>query len=195
MKEGTNLLFSTPVLHRRLLDGLESDRVVGVLRRMERLDGEGVWKSNALSWHSRNFQEDPQLRWLMERLAGCVSDWLVGFGMKVGSVKVTSAWGMHCPPGGYNAGHCHPGCDWSAVVHLTTVADGTSRLVLNDPRIQRSMVSDVFVKGCRPEWAYKRMKVRPRKGWVCVFPSWLWHETEASTTDRFAVASNLKVRK
>ena len=103
---------------------------------------------------------------------------------------------MNCNKDGHNSGHVHPGCDWSAVIYLTELPVGKGgRLILSEPRAQRMMANEVYRKNERPLWAFKRVKIRPRSGWVAVFPSWLWHETEPSTVDRWSLAANLKAIK
>ena len=186
--------FATPIFRGRMLSNPEVDKVLYSLIQIKNENPEGVSKSNINSWHSHSIHGDDLFKPAISTIEFYLSESLNDNGYSFKRLTTSNAWGMHCSDGGYNAGHVHPGADWSGVIHLTTVEPKSGgRLVVSDNRTENMMADYKFIKGQQPSWAYRRIRFRPIKGFGIFFPGYVWHETEPYHSDRWALALNIKV--
>ena len=102
--------------------------------------------------------------------------------------------------GGYFQAHTHPNHSWS-VVFCVNPGDVNNenefeagKLMFVDPRINASMFLDPANSQLNREYSFNGFKIKPKKGSIIIFPSYLQHSVEPYYGDknRITVAANFR---
>lgn len=88
--------------------------------------------------------------------------------------------------------HQHPNSHWSGVVYLALDEQDPGELYFRDPRVQAHTWAFEYLPGREhgDHW-----QLRPQRGQMIIFPSWLEHGTQAHASDqeRYCVSFNLEL--
>ena len=132
LKDGTNLIFATPIVHHRLADAAAINAVLKDAILAEEKLHPGVQKSNVGGWHS----DDGVLDWphpeidLLKRGIGEVVNRMLGriTGTKGATTALqVVAWANVLRDSHYNKIHHHPNCVLSGVYYVEVGASDPDR--------------------------------------------------------------------
>lgn len=106
--------------------------------------------------------------------------------------KLDSLWVNILKPGGVHSGHIHPHSIMSGTVYIR-VPPGAGALKLEDPRLPLMMAAPGRLPGA-PEDVQPFVYVRPAKGAIFLWESWLRHEVVAgdAKSDRISISFNYR---
>jgi hypothetical protein len=111
-----------------------------------------------------------------------------------GKLKHGRAWVNINPLGGYNVQHTHPNSDYTFVYYLT---DSTVEIVLNHPHQfeQFNHAVSVDEQYGRQYGLSSIHKIKPKRGDILMFPSYVPHHVESNTVsrDRISISWNSDV--
>jgi uncharacterized protein (TIGR02466 family) len=192
------LLFSTPVIVDELDDAEAINAELQQLIEERRAVDEGVKRSNAGGWHSRN--DFPSWsgnagRKVLQRVLFLAKDRTTSIGDGGQTEWSAEAWANVSPAGAYNKSHVHGGAFWSGVYYVRAPESDSGQLLLHDPRMPalRMYAPMLRFKGAGTEQV---AKIKPKSGMLVMFPSWLLHSVEPwdGEGDRISVAFNIFAR-
>lgn len=197
-------LFATPLIRAVAPD---ADALCTAL--LERIDAQrnaegGVERSNMGGWHST----PDMATWGGEAARG-----LANFAVAEASAHMVDIarrgkrdfnwtiemWANVNRPGDANQLHCHPAAYWSGVFYVDPGGaedeSGGGELVLEDPRYPMAYmtVPDLVLKDAAGAPMTSQVPIRPERGLLVLFPSWLRHSVRRHGGDRerVSVALNL----
>lgn len=112
------------------------------------------------------------------------------FDLGAGRLKLDSLWVNVLKPGAGHSGHIHPHSVISGTVYVRTPKDA-SALKLEDPRLPLMMAAPPR-RADAPEAAQAFVYLRPERGTVLMWESWLRHEVppNQARSDRISVSFN-----
>jgi len=95
--------------------------------------------------------------------------------------------------GGFNVSHIHPGCLISGVYYISCPPGGGD-LVFEEPRAQAAFANTYRL--FRQDWGAEQVELTPHEGLLVLFPSWLPHRVERSTSfePRISLPINVVLR-
>lgn len=197
-------LFATPLI---TAVPPNADSLCDALR--ERIDAQrssqqGLERSNMGGWHSApdmtSWGGEPA-RELASFAVAEVSAHMVDIARRG---KRDFKWGIEMwanvnRPGDANQLHCHPAAYWSGVFYVdpggADEESGGGELVLEDPRYPMAYmtVPDLVLKDAQGAPMTSQVPVRPQRGLLVLFPSWLRHSVRRhrGEGERVSVALNL----
>lgn len=192
------LLFSTPVIVDEIDDADAVNAELEQLIRERRQVDEGMKRSNAGGWHSKNdfgkWSGEPG-RKLLQRVLHLARDHTTRINQGPAIQWSAEAWANVSPAGAYNKGHVHGGAFWSAVYYVRAPESDTGQLILHDPRMPalRMYSPTLRFKGAGAE---QIAQIKPKSGMIVMFPSWLLHSVEPwdGEGDRISIAFNVFAR-
>lgn len=196
-------LFETPLIVERLTDAaLLAALKATILARREQ--DAGIEASNLGGWHSKRDMADwggEPARAVGERVIALAERCTVDIGAKPGNERFrwrAEMWANVSPPGASNAAHAHPGCYWSAVLHVDAGGKGVGgELVLSDPRLPMLRMNAPDLRFRRPGKPAEQDEIAivPEDGLLLMFPAWLMHSVRPYRGEglRISVAVNLSV--
>lgn len=198
-KARTHLMFGTPVIVDQLddADAINAE-LLKLIEERRRVD-EGVIRSNAGGWHSKqdfaHWSGEAGRKLLLNVLTLARDHTQIASGAEGGVEWSAEAWANVSGPGALNKPHIHGGAFWSAVYYVRAPASDSGQLVLHDPRMPalRMYAPMLRFKGAGPEQV---ARIPPKSGMVVMFPSWLLHSVEPwqGEGERVSIAFNVFAR-
>jgi uncharacterized protein (TIGR02466 family) len=161
---------------------------------LERESGESLQLTNQGGWHSgTDLVSDPQLQGMFQWLAGCVTRALQDFGWDFARANpcFNNAWAMVNRRGHSVRAHLHPNSLFSGVLYLTA-PEGSGAIAFLDPRSGAQMLLPPLHEPAG-EFAQGRVCCEPAPGRLLLFPAWLWHEVEQTSSDEPRVCVSFNV--
>lgn len=187
-------LFPTPLWSTHCLDSQLLQGAANTVLNIMAADPVGVRLTNQGAWHSQTtLLQEPKLadlfNWIASEIKKALDTW--GWDAEMARPKFNNAWAIVSRAGGRHGAHIHPNSLFSGVLYLAAPA-GSGSIAFLDPRAGALMLQPPLTRG-----AYHRECGRhccvPEQGLMLLFPSWLWHEVEASscTDPRICISFNL----
>ena len=199
-------LFSTPVLKAYWPDAQQYNAALLQAINEHRQKTGGIARSNIGGWHSdtdmAHWGGQPAIslaEYATEVAGNHMSD-VHPKGKRSFSWSV-EMWANINPPGAANQQHSHPGALWSAVYYVepggSEAANGGGELILEDPRFPTAYmtVPDLVMKTASGDPMRSQVAIRPERGLLVIFPSWLRHSVNQhrGQGQRVSIALNLMV--
>ncbi|WP_081621166.1 TIGR02466 family protein [Hirschia maritima] len=209
LKAQRGMLFETPIVSAHLDN---SDKFLTELKKVilekRASDADGLKRSNIGGWHS----DTDMMSWgglaakeLSKKVIALTHRMSHFADAKAEKVKWNiQMWANITPKGGSNHIHVHPGNLWSAVLYvdmggIDDIGDNTTGLggefYFEDPRFPtNSMHHPGFrVLGMDNKPQSVQPEIRPKRGDILMFPSWLKHGVRPYNGDkeRISIAINL----
>ena len=160
----------------------------------------GVQKSNVFGWQSGNTWITHPDIWNEAQTFANELHSVMKIDPEYPAV-IDAIWANVNKKGSHNRAHTHPGCHLSFVYYLKC-PEKCGKICFADPRPQANAVQLPFMtsddcQGQRPEEYDTQSYWRAPPGRFIMFPSWLTHEVEASSTDesRISISGNITFRK
>lgn len=194
-------LFETPLIVDRVDDAdLLAALKATILARREA--DPGIDASNLGGWHSKRDMADwggEPARTVAERVIALAKRCTLDIGAEPGRERFrwrAEMWANVSPPGASNAAHAHPGCYWSAVLHVDAGGKAVGgELVLSDPRLPMLRMNAPDLRFRRPGKTpdQDEIAIVPEDGLLLMFPAWLMHSVRPYRGEglRVSVAVNL----
>lgn len=199
-------LFATPILKVHVP---EADELNGPLLESiaaQRRDSAGISRSNIGGWHSDTNMTSwggPAAKKLADIAVSAVGPHMIDVA-RAGKRNFNwsiEMWANVNQPGDGNQIHCHPAAYWSGVYYPdpggAEQETGGGELLLEDPRypLAYMTVPELLLKTDEGKAMYAQVAVRPEKGLLVLFPSWLRHSVRPhlGDRDRISIALNLSI--
>lgn len=189
----TKSFFSTQIYHASLgLDSSTLNAIQKTIQRLPQVDAAGVqWcRKNYVHGYtsygslSKLHEQFTPFERLKTKLDQAVKKYVHALGLEfpTGRLELSNLWANVMPNDCYHAFHVHPLSVISGTFYVSVDAK-SSPLRIEDPRASRFMAAPA-----RPI----RVDLRPKKGEVILFESWLSHEVppHQSNRDRISVSFN-----
>lgn len=193
-----HLMFSTPIIVDQIDDAEAVNAELMRLIEERRLVDEGVVRSNAGGWHSKQdfaVWSGPSGSKVLQRVLQLARDNTVKIEDSPPPVWTAEGWANVSGSGASNKPHVHGGAFWSAVYYVRAPESESGKLVLHDPRMPalRMYAPNLRFKGAGPEQV---ARIKPKSGMIVMFPSWLMHGVEPwqGEGERVSIAFNIFAR-
>lgn len=199
-------LFATPVLKVRPPQAEELNVPLLASIEAQRRKNAGIDRPNLGGWHS----DTDMTAWggkpaktLADIAVSAVGPLMIDVA-RAGKREfnwVVEMWANVNRPGDGNQMHCHPAAYWSGVYYPdpggAELEHGGGELLLEDPRypLAYMTVPELLMKTADGEAMHSQVVVRPEKGLLVLFPSWLRHSVRPHRGDRnrVSIALNLSL--
>lgn len=204
-----NNYFTTPFLH-------EETNAVDLCKKLESfilssMGEENKVKNAPQSAHPDLFESSFNfLNWNTDetnQLKKLILDYLLKFIQQINNYNTDQlqrlrfhheSWFHVARRGGYFQAHTHPNHSWS-VVFCVNPGDAindfdSGKLMFVDPRLNASMYLDPANNFMNREYSFNGFKIKPKKGSIIIFPSYLQHSVEPYFGEqyRITVAANFR---
>ena len=198
----TELLFPTPIW----IDddcGLDAKEITDFTYLVEKEDPTGVKASNFGGWQSSEFrtphiQETPLAK-LYQRLMANAYESADGFGFTNYTLQLSNLWMNINRKGNYNHVHTHAGCILSGVYYakVPNCCCGELKFIrdLKDQCLKEYWGCNENFDRHEHQHNFTEWYVQPRENLMILFPSWLMHSVDASSSDddRISLSFNIHI--
>jgi uncharacterized protein (TIGR02466 family) len=191
-----HLFFSTPVWiseiknHEKINEDLKK-----FIYSEKEDDPVGKRKSNIKGWHSKQFKlQDESLKKFLDTLSEKIREATIDMGWDTENqiIKITSMWSIINKKGSFNERHHHGNSSLSAAYYVNA-DENSGDLVFYDPRNaftfshpDNSQINDLNAQ---------TKSIAPKSGMLVLFPSYLDHSVNASSSseDRVVISFNVSL--
>ena len=190
--------FAQPIFHYQLENYEEYNKELEkYIYDLQKLDPEGLSRSNQGGWHSKPFnlkdQNSPPFRFF-QIIQKYVADTFKEYGWKYipGKVNLTEMWAIINKKNSFNIEHTHPNNYLSAAYYVKAPENCGSFKATNPNIISRERIT----LSDRPtEFNQNIAQIRPNAGDLLLFPAYLPHSVEEnkSDEDRVIISFNIDV--
>ncbi len=192
-------LFSTPVYEAEVNNDALFDALAHMARSLATEDRAGRAWSRAHGYRGYTSyaslddlpQRDPDVAALVRLLDRHVQRFAEACAFDLQrKLKLDSLWVNVLKPGGAHSGHIHPHSAISGTIYIE-VPDGAGGLRFEDPRLAMMMAAPLR-RSDAPEERRPFVTIRPQRGTILLWESWLRHEVEASAakSERISISFN-----
>ena len=192
--------FAQPIFHYQLENYEEYNKELEkYIYDLQKLDPEGLSRSNQGGWHSKPFnlkdQNSPPFRFF-QIIQKYVADTFKEYGWKYipGKVNLTEMWAIINKKNSFNIEHTHPNNYLSAAYYVKAPENCGSFKATNPNIIARERIT----LSDRPtEFNQNIAQIKPVTGDLLLFPAYLPHSvgTNLSDEDRIVISFNIDILK
>ena len=192
--------FAQPIFHYQLENYEEYNKELEkYIYDLQKLDPEGLSRSNQGGWHSKPFnlkdQNSPPFRFF-QIIQKYVADTFKEYGWKYipGKVNLTEMWAIINKKNNFNIEHTHPNNYLSAAYYVKATENCGSFKATNPNIIARERIT----LSDRPtEFNQNIAQIKPNAGDLLLFPAYLPHSvgSNLSDEDRIVISFNIDILK
>ena len=117
----------------------------------------------------------PEIKKFIDWIEITVKSQVESLGWRVDALKISGMWATRLSYGATHPMHNHPNSWMSGVYYPTDYPGHDGDLMFYDPRPAASMFSPNKMPGASNKFISNTASVRPVKGRLVLFPSYLWH--------------------
>lgn len=163
-----------------------------------RQEDDGIQNSNRGGWHSHNILYEECFNKYVKIITRHSSELLFQVIKKETKLKYSCMWININKRGDHNRSHCHPQCDFSAVLWIKGQGSQYGNLEFQSPHIfDQSKLLHSLNPDIKDRFSmYPGMWLVPEEGQMVIFPSNLNHLVYENTVDcdRISIAFNINLQ-
>ena len=192
--------FAQPIFHYQLENYEEYNKELEkYIYDLQKLDPEGLSRSNQGGWHSKPFnlkdQNSPPFRFF-QIIQKYVADTFKEYGWKYipGKVNLTEMWAIINKKNSFDIEHTHPNNYLSAAYYVKAPENCGSFNVSNPNQVAKERIA---ISDKRTEFNQNIAQIKPVAGDLLLFPAYLPHSVgmNLSEEDRIVISFNIDILK
>ncbi|MDB2349348.1 TIGR02466 family protein [Alphaproteobacteria bacterium] len=193
-----HLFFSTPIWTSKIEKyKTVNDNMLNYITNLQKINPDGVIKSNFKGWHSKNFDmkdEEPKnfIEEIKININTAIND--MGWDLQTQEVKISNMWAIINKKGSLNQKHHHSNSDLSAAYYVSAEKN-CGDIVFYDPRPAKTYKHPISKN---PNTLNAIINsISPEPGMLVLFPSYLEHSVNPNLSDhkRIVISFNLNLEK
>ena len=191
-----SLFFSTPVWSSKIENYKDvNDEIYNYIKKLQKIDRDGVTKSNIKGWHSNDFnltENEPQnfIKLISPNIEKVIKD--MDWDNKKQTIKITSMWAIINTGGSANGRHHHGNSTISGAYYVRAPKN-SGDIVFYDPR----PAPIYFHPTAKEPNSLNAMvnSISPSEGGLVMFPSYLDHSVNENLSDeeRIVISFNISL--